>query len=154
MINKRQGLFIAAIGLAAAALAGPAAAQVSVNIGQPGFYGRIDIGNAPAPQLVYPQPIIVQPPPRAVQRAPIYLRVPPEQARDWRRYCGRYQACGQPVYFVQDRWYRDVYAPRWRDGHGPRRDYRDDRRWHDDHDRGRHHGHDDRRYDRDRYDRR
>ena len=23
---------------------------VSINIGQPGFYGRIDLGNAPAPQ--------------------------------------------------------------------------------------------------------
>jgi len=34
---------------------------VSVNIGQPGFYGRIDIGNYPQPQLIYPAHIMVQP---------------------------------------------------------------------------------------------
>ena len=34
---------------------------VSISIGQPGFYGRIDIGNAPQPEFVNPQPIIIQP---------------------------------------------------------------------------------------------
>ena len=33
---------------------------VSVNVGQPGFYGRIDIGNAPPPRVIYAQPVIVQ----------------------------------------------------------------------------------------------
>lgn len=94
---------------------------VSVQVGQPGFYGRIDIGNAPPPVLVYPQPIIVQPAPVAMVRQPIYLHVPPGQAKNWARYCHRYAACGQPVYFVQDRWYRDVYVPRYRSAPpGPR----------------------------------
>ena len=33
---------------------------VSVSVGQPGFYGRIDIGNVLQPQLVYPSPVIIQ----------------------------------------------------------------------------------------------
>lgn len=101
--------------LIAAASAMPAlAADVGVTIGfdQPGVYGRIDIGRAPAPPvLVYPQPIVVMPSPVTVHRQPIYLHVPPGHARNWDRHCRRYQACGQPVYFVQDGWYRDVYAP-------------------------------------------
>ena len=44
--------FLIAATLAAAALSTPAAAQVSVSIGQPGFYGRIDIGGYPAPALI------------------------------------------------------------------------------------------------------
>ncbi|CAG9932294.1 hypothetical protein [Candidatus Nitrotoga arctica] len=32
---------------------------VSVNIGQPGFYGRIDIGNYPQPQLIYPASVMI-----------------------------------------------------------------------------------------------
>ena len=108
-------LITAALAVSSAAPLSAAARSdvgVSVSVGQPGFYGRIDIGDAPQPQLVYPQPVIIQQPPRNFQRSPIYMHVPPAQAQQWRRYCGRYNACGQPVYFVQDRWYNDVYAPR------------------------------------------
>ncbi|WP_428424946.1 hypothetical protein [Methylibium sp.] len=116
---------------------------VSVSIGQPGFYGRIDIGNYPQPQLIYPQPVVIAPAPYAAVQRPIYLRVPPGHAKDWHRYCGRYGACGQPVYFVQDGWYRDVYAPHYREEHrGP--DRRDERGGRDDRgdrgDRGDHRG--------------
>lgn len=130
------------------------AADVGVSIGiqQPGLYGRIDIGRVPTPPvLVYEQPVVIVPGPVAVQRRPIYLHVPPGHARDWRRYCGRYQACGQPVYFVQDRWYRDVYAPRHHDRRGPPRHW-DDRRGdrHDDHPgRGHDRGHDKKHHGRD-----
>jgi hypothetical protein len=114
-------LLFATVLLAVAALpfgtASAADVGVSVSIGQPGFYGRIDVGNQPPPQVIYPQPVVVAPAPYAVAQRPIYLRVPPPYARDWRRYCGRYNACGQPVYFVQDNWYRDVYAPRYREEH-------------------------------------
>ncbi|HEY0878663.1 MAG TPA: hypothetical protein VGE10_09445 [Zeimonas sp.] len=96
---------------------------VSVEVGQPGFYGRIDIGTAPRPVLVYPEPIIVQPAPVAVVRQPIYLRVPPGHAKNWSKHCRRYEACGQPVYFVQDRWYEDVYVPRYRSEHRTERRY-------------------------------
>ena len=99
----------------AAAIAAPAfAADVSVSVGQPGFYGRIDIGNLPSPRVMYAEPMVVTPAPVGVVRPPIYLRVPPEHARHWRRYCSRYDACGYPVYFVQDGWYRDVYVPYYR----------------------------------------
>lgn len=90
---------------------------VSISIGQPGFYGQIDIGNFPRPQLIYPEPLIIQPVPVGVVVQPVYLRVPPGHARDWRRYCGRYSACGRPVYFVQDRWYNEVYVPRYQEQH-------------------------------------
>jgi hypothetical protein len=93
---------------------------VSINISQPGFYGRIDVGRAPSPMVIYPQPIIIEQRPVAVVRQPIYLRVPPGHERNWGKYCNRYGACGQPVYFVQDNWYRDVYAPRVYDDRGGR----------------------------------
>ena len=87
---------------------------VSISVGEPGFYGRLDIGNFPRPQLVYAQPVVVQPV-RGVVYEPIYLRVPPAHTGDWRRYCQNYGACGHPVYFVQDRWYNEVYVPRYRE---------------------------------------
>ena len=86
---------------------------VSVTVGQPGFYGRIDVGNVPQPVLIYPQPLIIQPAPVAIARQPIYMRVPPGHAKNWGKHCGRYNACGQPVYFVQDSWYNQVYAPQY-----------------------------------------
>lgn len=141
---------LSALILTAAAAATPALADVgvSVSVGDPGFYGRIDIGNYPAPALVYPQPMIIQRGPSLPP--PVYLYVPPWQARDWRRYCYQYNACGRPVYFVQERWYNNVYVPRYREMHRDR--HWDDRRgpgpgrgW--DGDRGHDH---DRGYDRDR----
>jgi len=118
-----------ALGIAATAAlttlaAAPASAAVSVAVGEPGFYGRIDIGGAPPPQVVYSQPMVIEQSPYAAQRAPVYLRVPPGQQRNWRRYCANYGACGQPVYFVQEGWYSNVYAPHYRQQHryagGPR----------------------------------
>lgn len=89
---------------------------VSISIDQPGFYGRIDLGDVRQPPVVYAKPIIVQPLPPGVVYEPIYLHVPPGQEKHWHRYCGRYNACGRPVYFVKDGWYNDVYAPRHRGG--------------------------------------
>jgi hypothetical protein len=119
-------VFLAALLAASAAVPALAAdVGVSVSIGQPGFYGRIDIGNFPQPQLVYPQAVVIAPAPYAVVQQPIYLRVPPGHAKDWRKHCDRYNACGQRVYFVQDGWYQNVYAPAYRsrgDGGGGRGD--------------------------------
>ena len=124
------------LALAVAANALPSVAAdvgVSVSISEPGFYGRIDIGQAPVtPVLLYPQPVIIAPTPVAVYQQPIYLRVPPGHSKNWRRYCGRYGACGQPVYFVQENWYREHYYRRdrdrdWDDRRGKGRDG-DDRR--------------------------
>ena len=90
---------------------------VSVNIGQPGFYGRIDMGNYPQPQLIYTAPVMIQPMPMGMTPQPIYLRVPPGHRKNWRKHCQRYGACGQPVYFVRDNWYNNVYVPSYR-AHG------------------------------------
>jgi hypothetical protein len=38
---------------------------------------------------------------------PIYLYVPPAHQANWGRYCGRYAACRQPVYFVHEDWVRE-----------------------------------------------
>lgn len=106
---------------------------VSVSIGQPGFYGRIDIGDYPypQPQVIYRQPRVIER--TYIEREPIYLRVPPGHARNWRKHCHKYHACGERVYFVQDSWYQREYVPRYqehhRDRHDDRRDeYRDDHR--------------------------
>ncbi|TAL85806.1 MAG: hypothetical protein EPN46_07810 [Candidimonas sp.] len=129
------------------AVALPAGAQVgvSINLGEPGFYGQINIGNAPPPQLIYRQPVVIVPAPQYAV-PPIYLRVPPGQAEHWRHYCARYNACGRPVYFVRDDWYLNRYAPYYRERHGRHHEYRehDDHRGdgdHRDHDRGHGHGH-------------
>jgi len=111
-------LLIIAILCAGTSSAFAADVGVSVQMGQPGFYGRIDIGSFPPPVLVYPEPVIIQPVPVGVVRQPIYLHVPPGHAKDWRKHCRKYNACGQPVYFVQDAWYNDVYVPRYREGKG------------------------------------
>ena len=98
---------------------GPVSAAVSISVAEPNFFGRIDIGGYPPPRLIYEQPIIVRP--VKVWSPPIYVRVPPVQARQWDRYCNQYGACGRPVYFVDDAWYRDVYVPRYREYRpGPR----------------------------------
>jgi hypothetical protein len=91
---------------------------ISISIGQPGYYGRIDIGDFPRPQLIYPQPVLIQSAPRGGILPPIHLRVPPGHAKHWSKHCHEYNACGQPVYFVQESWYNDVYVPRYRERGG------------------------------------
>lgn len=82
---------------------------VSIGINQPGVYGRIDIGNFPPPRIVYPEPIVVLQSPIAIHQQPIYLYVPPGHQKNWAKHCGRYNACGQPVYFVREDWVRERY---------------------------------------------
>jgi len=86
----------------------------------PGVYGRIDIGNAPPPPLIYAQPLIIQRPPVLVQQTPLYLHVPPGHAKKWAKHCAQYNACGQPVYFVKVRGDDDQGDDD--DGHGWRKD--------------------------------
>lgn len=112
--------FLIAVTLAAGTMSAPAFSAdvgVSVSIGQPGFYGRIDIGNYPYPQprVVYTRPRIVE---RVyVEREPIYLRVPPGHSKNWGQYCHQYNACDEYVYFVEDNWYQREYAPTYREYH-------------------------------------
>jgi hypothetical protein len=102
--------------ITAAASSSPALATdvgVSINISQPGVYGRVDIGRFPQPQVVVAQPIIIQQRPVTVVQPvqPVYMWVPPGHRQDWRRHCGAYNACGVPVYFVQDEWYERQVRP-------------------------------------------
>jgi len=144
------------VGAALVAAAVPALAQtnVSINIGQPGFYGRIDLGDFnQRPVLYSQQPIIVREV-RSVRSEPVYLRVPPGHRKNWSRYCGRYDACGRPVMFVRDDWYTNTYAPSYRERHhgyrevrevrevryDERRDYHDRDERHDKHDKHDKHG--------------
>lgn len=103
-------------GLSPAALA---QVGVTIRLGDPGYYGRLDRLDAwnwelPPAALIAPRPVMVLPPAGYRRPAPLYLRVPPGHARNWSRHCQRYGACGVPVYFVRDDWYRDVYVPRYR----------------------------------------
>jgi len=129
---------LAALALAVSAVtsvfAGPDVG-VSIGINQPGAYGRIDIGNYPQPALVYAQPVVITPTPVVMYQRPIYLYVPVGYQQDWGRYCGRYSACGQPVYFVQEQWVRE----RYRHEHEGRDERRSRGHDHDDDDHG-HHG--------------
>jgi hypothetical protein len=68
---------------------------------RPGIYGRVDIGGAPPPPLVYAEPVVVVRQPQSVQVQPIYLHVPPGHAKHWSKHCREYNACGVPVYFVK-----------------------------------------------------
>src|SRR5512141_1395838 len=117
--------FLIAAAVAATTVTTPAFAAdvgVSVSIGEPGFYGRLDIGGYPQPQVIYRQPIAVERIP--MNRPPIYLHVPPGHAKNWRKHCHEYNACGERVYFVQDSWYNREYVPRYQQQHRDRQDGR------------------------------
>lgn len=104
--------------LLAASLPGLAQTNVSISVGEPGFYGRIDLGDAPRPAVVYDRPVIIERGP-SYEAAPLYLRVPPGHRAHWARFCGRYDACGRPVFFVTDDWYTRTYVPHYREHFRP-----------------------------------
>jgi hypothetical protein len=110
-------LLCAAILAAAVGGAGAADVGVSVQISQPGVYGRIDIGRFPQPQVIVPQPVVVAPP-AVVVAQPVYLWVPQGHRKQWSKHCHEYNACGVPVYFVRHDWYRDHVMVAADEGHG------------------------------------
>jgi hypothetical protein len=97
-------LFLAALCFTGAAYGGP--------VPDPAFFGRLDMAGMPKPQLMSKRPV------RAVGLAhddgatPLVLHVPPGQERRWGAACQAYGACGVPVLFVTEAWYRQVYLPR------------------------------------------
>ena len=105
-------ILIAATMLVAVASVSAQNVGVSVTVDQPGLYGRIDIGHVPSPPvLVYQQPVVIHQTPVVMQQQPIYLHVPPGHAKNWGKHCGKYNACGQRVYFVREDWYQQQYVP-------------------------------------------
>ena len=137
-----KSFVIAASALLLAAGAAQAQVGVSLSINQPGVYGQINIGNGPPPVTVMPQPMIIQPSPVAMAAPPVYLYVPPEHQRDWRHYCGHYNACDKRVMFVHEDWVRD----RWEHEHHEHHDHDEHGHGHDhdhdEHEHGHGHGHD------------
>jgi hypothetical protein len=79
----------------------------------PGVYGQVNFGNAGPPPVVYAQPVVIEqqdaPPPA------IYLHVPPDHARNWRKHCREYNACNRPVYFVRSQEYDPEYQRHYQD---------------------------------------
>ena len=111
---------------------------VSINIGQPGFYGQINLGNNyPRPRLIYPQPVQIREMRSPVweHQSPLYLHVPSHHSNNWHQHCHRYEACNQSVYFVRENWYNDVYSPHYNNYSNRRRNVGyQDRRYDSDHD--------------------
>ena len=108
IISAALSCAVAGLSLAHATGALAADVGVSVQISQPGVYGRIDIGRFPQPQVVLSQPVVIMRPVvvhQAPPPQPVYMWVPPGHRKNWRKHCGQYNACGVPVYFVQDQWY-------------------------------------------------
>lgn len=131
-MQKALRLWGAAAVLFCMARAAHAQAYVNATVGgelAPGVYGRIQIGNAPPPPLLYPQPVIIHQPAVVVPRSPIYLYVPPGHAKNWGKHCMRYNACNQPVYFVKEppRRHDDRGGKRHEPRYDQRYDPRDDR---------------------------
>lgn len=109
-MHRSVALAAIATVLGAVLPAGGADVGVSVQISQPGLYGRIDIGRFPQPQVVVQQPVIVMPP-HARPAPPVYMWVPPGHRKNWKKHCATYGACGVPVYFVADDWYGQHVQP-------------------------------------------
>ncbi len=109
--------------LGACAIPSAMAQNISLTINQPGIYGRVNIGE-PVPQRAWvnPRPIIIEQPRVVYERQPIYLYVPSAHSGNWGRYCGNYNACTQPVIFVQDDWVRDPGNQRRYGNYRDRRD--------------------------------
>ena len=68
--------------------------------------------------MLAPSPISGQSKEHLVLFGDIVYFYPPGHAKNWKKHCASYRACGRPVYFVQDEWYHDVYAPHYKKHHG------------------------------------
>ncbi|MGI6655379.1 MAG: hypothetical protein ACOX5Z_00830 [Desulfobulbus sp.] len=120
---------------------GPQAhAALHITIGDSAFYGLLDMAGFSNPRFINPNPIIIDKSGLRMGRGmdnPLYLRVPLGHLKKWSKHCHKYNACNRPVYFVDENWYQNTYAPQYRKraGYrdGDRRDY-DRRYWKDDDD--------------------
>ncbi|NJM33234.1 MAG: hypothetical protein HC848_10805 [Limnobacter sp.] len=132
--------------LAACAFSLPVqAGNLNIEIGvngevAPGVYGSVRVDNRRSPRVVYQQPIVIERVRTRTYIQPVYLHVPPGHAKRWDRYCGRYQACATPVYFVKSRDYYQYSPPRYSSNYfyqvqpprySPRYEQRRERRYED-----------------------
>lgn len=114
MKNKSSTLAVLATSLSVFGTAA-LAADVVVKVGEPGYFGRIEVLDAPKPVLISTEPVIIQR--ERMINEPTYVYVPADQRTNWAANCSKYEACGRPVYFVEDRWYNDVYVPHYKSRH-------------------------------------
>jgi len=131
MFVTSRVLAVAALAVAGAGSAAASDTFINATVGgvlAPGVYGRIDIGSAPPPPVLYQQPVIIGQPVVGVRPRPVYMYVPPGHAKHWGKHCAKYNACGVPVYFANvDNRGHYVRGPR-------HEEYRHERdRRHDDH---------------------
>ncbi len=96
MMNAFRNVAIAAIAIVTAApLASAADKDASAVITgpvTPGVYGRVEVANKPLPALVFEQAMFVERPGyRRAGGTPVPAR-PPEHAKNWRKFCDKYQA--------------------------------------------------------------
>lgn len=100
------GGFLIACDFCFLAVARRCARQCQRRHSTPGYYGVLPIQGV-TPSLWNANPIVAIG--AALAGAPIYLTVPDNHRRHWRRYCAEYGACGVPVYFVKRSWYNKHY---------------------------------------------
>lgn len=97
------------------ATAAPVEVRLSAPIGT-NAYGQVVIGGP-----VYSQPVYVE---------PVIVYAPIEHQRHWHRWCGQYDACGQPVRFIE---VRESYGRDYDRGYERRGERRHHRHHHHDH---------------------
>ena len=73
----------------------------------PGVFGQLNVGNAPPPPVIYTQPMVGGP--SVYGAPPMYVYAPIEEIQNWGYFCGKYSACGMPVYFI----HYDERHPYW-----------------------------------------
>lgn len=122
MANRiMKGALAAGAALMLAAGSASAGTQINISIGDNGYHGVLPALTGWRPDVWNASPVVAIGA-AAAGIAAIYLNVPDKERRDWKRYCGKYDACGRPVHFVKDDWYRRTYAPKYRrqhPDHGP-----------------------------------
>lgn len=129
----KKSLILIALACAPMLAAADPEIGVSITIGQPSYYGPIEIVDIAPPPLLYVNPVRI----RYGVCAPLYFRVPLFQSQNWALYCDRYNACACPVYFVNESWYLTTYVPwyshRYRQFGNDRHFFGNDRHFDNDH---------------------
>jgi hypothetical protein len=116
---KRQIRLLTALSLACSA------AIAAADTSDSAYFGRIDLRQAPRPDVINAKPVHQAHGPAGFAGAPIYLHVRPGQELRWGAHCHAYKACDAQVYFVSETWYREVYLPRVGGAAGREQKYRD-----------------------------